>query len=113
MAVKSDFANLPPEEKRRLFYERLESGYYNRKPQPLPIPVAVVPVSEKIAEAVKANPQSVRVSARGTDDIAIVEGPRRDSMNVRVMIEYVREVDADGRPVWSSVVSDYDPLSRL
>jgi hypothetical protein len=112
MAV-SDLANLPPEEKRRLFYERLESGYYNRKPQPVAVPVAVVPVSEKIAEAVKANPQSVRISARGTDDIAIVEGPRRDSTTVRVMVEYVREVDADGRPVWDSVVSDYDPLSRL
>jgi hypothetical protein len=112
MAV-NDFANLPPEEKRRLFYERIESGYYNRKPQPLPIPVAVVPVSEKIAEAIAANPQSVRVSARGTDGIAIVEGPRRDNANVRVMIEYVREVDADGRPVWDGAVSDYDPLSRL
>jgi hypothetical protein len=111
MAVKSDLANLPPEEKRRLFYERLESGYYNRKPQPVAVPVAVVPVSEKIAGAVKANPQSVRISARGNDGLAIVEGPR--SGNVRVMIEYVREVDADGRPVWPGVVSDYDPLSRL
>jgi|SRR5262249_19385967 len=100
------------EERRKQFLKRIEAGNFYR----LPIPVAVVPVSDKIAKAVKANPESVRVSARGADGISIIERPHRNPQNVTVMVDYVREVDANGRPVWDRpgvVLSDYDPYSRL
>jgi hypothetical protein len=98
------------EERRKRFLERIEAGNFRR----LPTVVAVVPVSQRVAEAVKANPKSVRVSARGADGISIIERPRLNA-NVMVMIDHVQEVDANGRPVWyrPGVVSDYDPYSRL
>jgi hypothetical protein len=37
------------------------------------------------------------------------------STNVRVCVEQVIEVDADGRPVWpkAGAVHEYDPLERV
>ena len=55
-----------------------------------PKPAVVAVVSEKFAEAARANPESVRVYARATDDTTIVERPSR--------IVEVLEVDAQGRP---------------
>ena len=47
------------EEKRRRFEERLASDYYIRPAKPKLTPVLSLPVSEKIADAVKANPASL------------------------------------------------------
>jgi phenylpyruvate tautomerase PptA (4-oxalocrotonate tautomerase family) len=52
----------------------------------------VADVSEKVAEAARANPESVRVSAKAADDTVVVERVRRHEM-----LE-VLEVDAQGRP---------------
>ena len=111
--MKPNNEKLSLEERRKLFYARLESGYYSRPAKPK-VPVVAVPVSEKVAEAVKANPESVRVSARSADGVSVFGGPQRNPANVTVRVEWVREVDADGRPIWdrSGVVSDYDPLLR-
>lgn len=106
------------EESRKRFYERLEAwrlgddSVWGAKPKPTP--VLTLPVSDKIAEAVAANPESVRVSARGADGIAVVEGPRRNSTNVVVRVDLVREVDAEGRPIYDArgVEHEYDPLAR-
>lgn len=105
---------LTHEERRKRFYERLNSGAFIRDAKPKPTPVVTVPVSEKIAEAVKANPGSVRVSARGADGIAVVEGPRRNPSGVTVRVDLVRELDGEGRPIYegSGVVHEYDPLAR-
>jgi hypothetical protein len=109
--MKPNDNKLSLEERRKRFLKRIDAGDFRR----MPAPVAVVPVSAKVAEAVKVNPESVRISARGPDGLSIIERPQRNHVNVTVMVDYVREVDADGKPVWDrpSVVHEYDPLSRL
>ncbi len=90
----------------------------------------VADVSEKVAEAAKANPESVRVSAKAADDTVVMERVRRHEM-----LE-VLEVDAQGRPAAarridaetgersivefvegyrapSGVVHQYDPMAAL
>ncbi len=81
----------------------------------MPEPVAVLPVSARMAEAVKSNPESVRLTARGADGVTVIERPQRNSATVTVMVDYVSEVDAAGRPVWDhpGAVHEYDPYSRL
>jgi hypothetical protein len=104
------------EEKRRRFEERLANGYYIRPAKPKLTPVLSLPVSEKIADAVKANPASLRVSARGENGIAVVDGPRLNPNNVTVRVDWVQEVDANWRPNYydrGGLVSEYDPRSRL
>jgi len=101
------------EERHKRFFERIDNEPLRPAP-PKPTPVVTLPVSEKLAEAAKANPESVRVAARGSHGIAIVEGPRRNSI-VTVCVDYVREVDANGRPVLpqAGVGHEYDPYSKL
>jgi len=59
--MKPNDDNLSLEERRRRFIERIEAGNFRR----LPTVVAVVPVSQRVAEAVKANPESVLVGVEG------------------------------------------------
>ena len=101
------------EERRRLFFERLDNGYYSKPAKPK-VAVVTLPVSEKIAEAVRVNPGSVGVSARGADGIAVVEGPKGNPNNVMVRVELVSEVDAAGRPVWrkAGAVHEYNRSTR-
>jgi hypothetical protein len=89
-----------------------------------------IPVTPKLAEAVKANPDSLRLSAKAADESVVVERPRRTEI-----VEVV-EVDRQGRPAvgrrldletneWSVIefaagyrpqpgaVSDYNPLAGL
>lgn len=93
-------------------------------------PKLEVAVSPKIVEAVKANPTSLRISARAADGTTVIDRPRQTEV-----IE-VLEVDAEGRPAlarrfdvatnaWglceyregyrqpAGAVSDYSPLSAL
>jgi hypothetical protein len=84
--------------------------------KPKPVPVVSVPVSEKIADAVKTNPGSVRVTARDADGVSRFEGPLRNPQHVTVRVDLVQEVDANGRPVYhdrGGVVSEYNPIDRL
>lgn len=108
--MKPNYDGLHPKLKR--FFERLDAGEFNRKPKPTP--VAIVPISERVAQAVKANPESVRISARDSDGVTVFEKPQ-SSARVTVRVEYVQEVDANGRPVWpsASVASEYDPISKF
>ena len=101
------------EQRKRRFYERLESGYYIR---PAPTPVLSVPVSKHLAAAAEANPASVRVSARDRDGQHRVEGPQRNAQHVTVRVDLVSAVDAQGRPIYydrGGPVSDYNPLDAL
>ncbi len=95
--------------------ERLAAELYAealRIPSAKPKPVAVltVPVSERIAKAAQANPQSVRVSACGQDGVSVFDGAKHNSNRVVVRVDLVREVDAQGRPVWDQarVVHEYN-----
>jgi len=92
-------------------------------------PKLQVTVTPKMAEAVKANPESLRVSAKAEDDTVVIDRPRRTEI-----IE-VTEVDGQGRPTlarryetatggWSTLEfeggyrkpsgaeSNYDPYAR-
>jgi hypothetical protein len=79
-------------------YAKLEREYKQLmaepipKAKPKPKPAVVAVVSEKAAAAVRANPESVRVSARASDDTIVVDRPRRSE------VLEVLEVDAEGRP---------------
>jgi hypothetical protein len=93
-------------------------------------PTVVAEVSEKVAAAARANPESVMAAARATDDTVVVERARRSE------VIDVLEVDAQGRPAvaWrvdaatgergivqfvegyrqpSAAVHAYDPLKGL
>jgi hypothetical protein len=62
-------------------------------PVPKPKPVEVVTtVSPKMAQAIKANPESLRLHARAEDETFVVDRPRRTE------VMEVLEVDAWGRP---------------
>ena len=62
----------------------------------------LAPVSEKMAAAVKANPESVRVAAKDGNGVTIIERPweKRPTSNMVVV-----EVDGSGRPKF---VQSYD-----
>jgi hypothetical protein len=93
-------------------------------------PKIVATVSPKIAEAIKHDPGSVRISAKAADETVVVDRPRR------VEVMEVLEVDREGRPARVArfdcatgersvlnyvegyrpapgVISTYDPLAAL
>jgi hypothetical protein len=72
--LREHFANMPPGIRRAM------------KPKPF---VAPVPISEKLAAAAKANPESVsvRINARGEDGVVVVDPPQRGE----IVEEYVEE----------------------
>jgi hypothetical protein len=55
-------------------------------------PRVIATVSPKMAEAIKANAGSLRVSAKGADDTVVVDRPRRTEI-----IEVMDEPTVDGR----------------
>jgi hypothetical protein len=72
--------------------------------KPKPKTQVVTELDGKIAGAVQANPESVkvRVTARGADGVAVLDAPR--PANVEVV-----EVDAAGRP---KLTKRYDPTTN-
>lgn len=71
----------------------LQEWYARRPPRKAkPKPAVVAVVSEKFAEAAKANPESVRLSVRAADETVVVDRPRRTE------VLEVLEVDREGRP---------------
>jgi hypothetical protein len=94
------------------FLEWLDKQELRRKPKPTS--TLTMGVNEKLAAAAKANPESVRVSARGDDGVSVVGGPLPSSI-VSVCVEQVFEVDAAGRPVWpkAGAVHEYNPFDSL
>lgn len=85
------------------------------KAKPKPVAVVSVPVSDKDAEVIASNPESVRVSARRADGVTVLAKPESNSLNVTVRTDLVRDVNAYGQPVWDEpgVVSDYHPWQGL
>jgi hypothetical protein len=55
-------------------------------------PKVMATVSPKMVEAIKHDPTSLRLSARGADDTVVVDRPRRTE------VMEVLEVDREGRP---------------
>jgi hypothetical protein len=86
------------EEKRRLFFERLESDYYFQPAKPK-VPVVSVPVTWPVAEAVKANPSGVRLSIPRTDGVTLFVRAQANPLGLSVTVEVVEEVDGQGLPV--------------
>lgn len=70
------------------------------RPKPKAQPVAIVPVSERVAEAAKANPEgvNVRVSARGADNSVVIDPPQRVDI-VQAEIRRAKEERAAGQAV--------------
>lgn len=101
------------EELQRKFEERLRQPIPRAKPKPTS--VVTVPVSDGFATKAAANPEGVRVFVRADDGTTAVERPQPNPHNVTVRVDMVREVDADGRPIWDrgGVVHEYNPLERL
>ncbi len=81
----------------REWYAKLPEGPL-RKPKAQP--VAIVPVSEKLAEAAKANPEGVkvRVSASGANGVVVVDPPQRARV-VEAEIRRAKEERAAGQAV--------------
>jgi hypothetical protein len=79
-------------------YAKLEEEYRQLmatpipKAKPKPKPALIAVVSPKLAEAAKANPDSVRIAARSEDGTSVFERPRQLER-----LEVV-EVDSRGRP---------------
>ena len=55
-------------------------------------PKIVASVSPKMAEAIKANPASLRLNAKGADEVTVVDRPRRTEI-----IEVMDEPTVDGK----------------
>jgi len=98
------------EEARRRFEERLKQPIPRAKPK-----LIAVEASAPMVAAIKANPQSLRMSASATNGTTVFERPYRSSDIVTVVADRVSEVDAGGRPIWDrgGVVSDYDIFAVL
>jgi hypothetical protein len=81
-------------------YPHIREAYNKPMPpitrKPKSKPAVLAPVSDKMAEAVKANPESLRLSAKGDDGVTVIERPweKRPTSNMTVI-----EVDANGRPL--------------
>jgi hypothetical protein len=85
------------EELHKQFIERLYSDYYLRSPDS----VVLIPVSPRVAAAVRANPVSVRVSVRTVEGVHLLEAPKlRNRAGIEVRVGEAKEVDQDGFPVW-------------
>ena len=101
--MKSSFEEtMTYEEKRKLLYERLDSGYYFKPAKPQ-VPTVIVPVTTAVAEAAKANPESVRVSATRRDGVTLFARAQRNALGLAARVAMAQELDEDGLPVWQRV----------
>jgi hypothetical protein len=75
------------------------------KPRPKPQPAVLVQTSERMAAAVKANPESLRLSAKDVGGVTVIEKPwheRRDRLpsdKRQYNTVEVIAVDDNGRPL--------------
>jgi hypothetical protein len=101
-------------ERKRMLMEWVRSPEFFA-PEPAPLKVVTIPLTDADAAVVKANPESVRVSARREDGVSVLMRPHANPLHVRVMVDSVREVDAQGRPIWPTggAISNYNPYDRL
>jgi hypothetical protein len=76
----------------RLARRRAERKAAAEAPAEAAKPKVVATIPPKMAEAIKANPTSLRLSVKGDDEVVVVDRPRRTE------VLEVLEVDAAGRP---------------
>jgi hypothetical protein len=111
--VKPDLTEIERrcEEATRRYEELISNPRYVKKP----VAVVTVPVSDADAEIVRSGPESVSLHARRKDGVLAVVRPARNPNHVEVMVDWVREVDACGRPVWpkGGAQHEYNPLDAL
>ncbi len=98
-------------ERKRLLYESLKQPFPKAKPK---VDVLTIPVSPDFAQKAAANPEDVRVFVRA-NGVTAVERPKANPLHVKVLVNSVQEVDANGRPVWpkAGAEHEYNPLDRL
>jgi hypothetical protein len=97
--MKSSFPEgMTYEEKRKLFFERLESDYYFKPAKPK-VPMIAVPITTAIAELAEANKKGVTLVIRRDDGVSLVVRPQGNALGLGVTIMWVEEVDEDGLPV--------------
>ena len=100
-------------------YERLDREFEEVLTRPLPKakpkPKALIAglVSDQLADAIKAKPESARLTAEATNGTVVMERPWRDPTTVTVLTEQVLEV-RNGQPVYDNrVVSNYHIFRTL
>ena len=69
------------------FYAEIEA-WVRGEPFPEPVAVLTIPVDDKIAKAVKANPSTIRIRVRGADGIAIIGGAKRNDEGIKLRVHY-------------------------
>jgi hypothetical protein len=84
------------EELKEKFFKKLWSDYYLRDPDM----VLVIPVSRRVADAVRVNPESVRVVVTDEFGARLVESARANRAGVTVKVGESKECDEEGFPVW-------------
>ena len=71
------------------FYAELEAWAKHDVPFPQCVAVLTIPVDDAIGKAIKANPDSVRISATGADGIPIIGArPRRNREGIKLRLHY-------------------------
>jgi hypothetical protein len=97
--MKSSFPDgMTYEEKRRLFFERLESDYYFKLVKGT-VPVVSVPVTEAVAEVAKANCEGVTLVIRRDDGVTVIARPQCNALGLGVTVTWVQELNEHGLPV--------------
>jgi hypothetical protein len=98
-------------------FERRDKAFWERIKTPIPlakpkVAVLTVPVPD---DWTRVDPASIRVHGRRDDGVVVMARPPVNPLNVTVKIELVREVDAEGRPVWPTAEAkhEYNPLDAL
>jgi len=91
-------AEMTHEEKRKLFFERLDNGYYRDRCLGLnKVPVVAVPVTAAVADAAKANLEGVAIVIRRTDGVTLFGKAQRNRLGLGVRVGVVQEIDDEGK----------------
>jgi hypothetical protein len=82
-------------------FERRDKAFWERIKTPIPlakpkVAVLSLPVPD---DWTRVDPKSVVVHGRREDGVVVIGRPQANPLHVEVKIDWVREVDADGRPV--------------
>jgi hypothetical protein len=110
--MKPEEQNLPYEELKRRFFEKVDNYFLETGGRPKPkVAVVTIPVSEKDAAVIAANRESLWISARREDGVSVLMKPQGNPAEVTVRVDLVSGVDEEGRPVWSKVVHEYNPFA--
>jgi hypothetical protein len=91
-------AEMTHEEKRKLFFERLDNGYYRDRCLGLnKVPVVAVPVTVAVADAAKSNLEGVAIVIRRTDGVTLFGRAQHNRLGLGVRVGVVQEIDDEGK----------------